>query len=116
MTDLSAISARLQETWATGDFHRLGVEQLIVGELLCEEVDVRAGDRVLDVACGAGNTTLAAARRRALCTGCDFVPALLERASSAPGPRGWKSSGSRQMPTTCPSMTPHSTPFSRPSG
>lgn len=80
MTDLSAISARLQETWATGDFHRLGVEQLIVGELLCEEVDVRAGDRVLDVACGAGNSTLAAARRRALCTGCDFVPALLERA------------------------------------
>ncbi|MGH3928820.1 MAG: methyltransferase domain-containing protein [Pseudonocardiaceae bacterium] len=74
------LSGRMRETWARGDFHRLGVEQLIVGERLCEEVDVRAGDRVLDIACGAGNTTLAAARRRARCTGCDFVPALLERA------------------------------------
>ena len=69
-----------QQTWATGDFHQLGVEQLIVGELLCEEVDVRPGQRVLDVACGAGNTTLAAARRRASATGCDFVPDLLARA------------------------------------
>ncbi len=69
-----------QETWETGDFHQLGVEQLIVGELLCEEVDVRPGQRVLDVACGAGNTALAAARRRVSATGCDFVPALLARA------------------------------------
>lgn len=80
MTDLGQVRERLQTTWATGDFHRLGVEQLIVGERLCEEVGLRAGQRVLDVACGAGNTTLAAARRRARATGCDWVPALLERA------------------------------------
>ena len=80
MTDLSQVRERLQATWAAGDFHQLGVEQLIVGERLCEEVGIRAGQRVLDVACGAGNTTLAAARRRAQATGCDWVPALLERA------------------------------------
>jgi ubiquinone/menaquinone biosynthesis C-methylase UbiE len=81
MTDIGQVRERLQATWAAGDFHRLGVEQLIVGERLCEEVGLRAGQRVLDVACGAGNTTLAAARRRARATGCDWVPALLERAA-----------------------------------
>ena len=80
MTDLDEIRERLHATWTAGDFHRLGVEQLIVGERLCEEVGIAAGQRVLDVACGAGNTTLAAARRRARATGCDWVPALLDRA------------------------------------
>ncbi len=80
MIDLKQIRERLQVTWASGDFHMIGVEQLIVGERLCEEVGVLAGQRVLDVACGAGNTTLAAARRRARATGADWVPALLDRA------------------------------------
>jgi len=90
MTDLSQVRERLQATWAAGDFHQLGVEQLIVGERLCEEVGMRAGQRVLDVACGAGNTTLAAARRRALATGCDWVPALLERAEQRAKAEGLK--------------------------
>lgn len=91
-----------QETWATGDFHQLGVEQLVVGELLCEEVDVRPGQRVLDVACGAGNTTLAAARRRATATGCDFVPALLARAEQRAQAEGleieWVEGDAQQLP------------------
>src|SRR6185295_330298 len=49
------------------------------GELLCEGVDVRSGERVLDVAAGNGNATLAAARRFARVTSTDYVPALLER-------------------------------------
>jgi ubiquinone/menaquinone biosynthesis C-methylase UbiE len=56
------------------------VGQLIVGEILCEEVGLTAGARVLDVACGSGNTSLAAARRMARVSGVDIVPALLERA------------------------------------
>ncbi|HEY2592941.1 MAG TPA: class I SAM-dependent methyltransferase [Chloroflexota bacterium] len=91
-----------QETWATGDFHQLGVEQLIVGELLCEEVDVRPGHRVLDVACGAGNTALAAARRRAAVTGCDFVPALLARAQQRAQAEGlevkWVEADAQDLP------------------
>ncbi|MEO7648938.1 MAG: class I SAM-dependent methyltransferase [Bryobacteraceae bacterium] len=77
--DLLQIRKRQQETWATGDFAKIGAEQTIVGELLCEAVPVHAGDRVLDIATGAGNTALAAARRRCTVTGVDFVPALLER-------------------------------------
>ncbi len=80
MTDLEAIKRRQQQTWASGDFAMIGSAQLIVGELLCEAVDVRPGQKVLDVATGSGNTALAAARRFCDVTGVDFVPALLERA------------------------------------
>ena len=79
MSDLDAIRQRQQETWATGDFSMVGTSQVIVGELLCEAVELHAGWDVLDVATGSGNTALAAARRACRVTGIDFVPALLDR-------------------------------------
>ncbi len=77
--DLGAIKARQQQAWATGDYDVVGTRILIVGETLCEAVDLRPGWRVLDVATGSGNAALAAARRFAEVTGVDYVPALLER-------------------------------------
>ncbi|PZR67964.1 MAG: SAM-dependent methyltransferase, partial [Solirubrobacterales bacterium] len=77
MVDFEAITERQQTVWGKGDFHRIGVSQVIVGELLCRAVAVRAEERVLDVAAGAGNTSLAAARRGAVVTASDFVPELL---------------------------------------
>lgn len=77
---VSSIKARQQAMWASGDFAVIGTTLQIVGELLCEGVDVRSGQRVLDVAAGNGNATLAAARRFASVTSTDYVPALLERA------------------------------------
>jgi ubiquinone/menaquinone biosynthesis C-methylase UbiE len=77
--DLAAIKVRQQATWASGDFALIGSTLQIVGELLCESVDLRAGQRVLDVATGNGTTALAAARRYTDVVGVDFVPALLER-------------------------------------
>ncbi|MEO8260333.1 MAG: class I SAM-dependent methyltransferase [Acidobacteriota bacterium] len=74
----AAIKARQQAMWASGDFAVIGTTLQIVGELLCEGVDLRAGERVLDVAAGNGNATLAAARRFAIVTSTDYVPALLE--------------------------------------
>jgi ubiquinone/menaquinone biosynthesis C-methylase UbiE len=78
--DFSAIKARQQATWATGDYAVIGTTLQIVGERLCEAVDLRAGERVLDVAAGNGNATLAAARHFADVTSTDYVGALLERA------------------------------------
>jgi len=69
-----------QQTWATGDFSMVGTGQVLVGELLCDSIPLFADQLVLDVATGAGNTALAAARRVCKVTGIDFVPALLERA------------------------------------
>jgi len=77
--DYVAIKSRQQATWASGDFGIIGTTLQIVGESLCEAVDLRAGERVLDVAAGNGNATLAAARRFAGVTSTDYVPALLER-------------------------------------
>lgn len=77
--DLEAIKARQQLTWASGDFGRVGVTLQVVGEALCEAVGVNAGERVLDVAAGNGNASLAAARRFATVTSTDYVPHLLEQ-------------------------------------
>ena len=77
--DFAQVKSRQQAMWASGDFSVIGATLQIVGEQLCETVDVRAGDRVLDVAAGNGNATLAAAHRFARVTSTDYVPALLER-------------------------------------
>lgn len=78
--DLAAIKTRQQATWASGDYAVVGTTLTIVGESLCEAVDLRAGQAVLDVACGNGVATLAAARRFCKVTGLDYVPSLLARA------------------------------------
>ena len=76
--DLAAVKTKQQAMWASGDFAVIGTTLQIVGEMICEAVDLRAGERVLDVAAGNGNATLAAARRFADVTSTDYVPALLD--------------------------------------
>jgi ubiquinone/menaquinone biosynthesis C-methylase UbiE len=73
------VKLRQQAMWGSGDYAVIGTTLQIVGELLSEAVDVRAAERVLDVAAGNGNATLAAARRFAMVTSTDYVAALLER-------------------------------------
>jgi len=76
--DFEAIKSRQQGTWSSGDYAVIGTTLQIVGETLCEAVDVAAGERVLDVAAGNGNASLAAARRGCEVTASDYVPALLD--------------------------------------
>lgn len=79
--DLEAVKQIQQKVWSEGDFAMIGGAQVLAGELLCERLDVMPDERCLDVACGAGNTTLAAARRAwGNTVGIDYVPALLARA------------------------------------
>lgn len=77
--DFAAVKQRQQATWASGDYAVVGTTLQIVGESLCEAMDLRAGSRVLDVAAGNGNVTLAAARRWCDVVSTDYVPALLQR-------------------------------------
>lgn len=80
LSGLSAIKERQQAMWASGDFGVIGRTLQIVGESLCEAVDLRAGESVLDIAAGNGNASLAAARRFADVTATDYVPGLLDQA------------------------------------
>jgi SAM-dependent methyltransferase len=77
--DLAAIKGRQQIAWCSGDYAMIGTTLQIVGERLCEAVDLRSNQRVLDIAAGNGNATLAAARRFADVVSTDYVGALLER-------------------------------------
>lgn len=78
--DLDAVKQRQQDMWGTANYSGVGSRILLVSELLCEAVDLQGGEKVLDVACGNGNTALAAARRFADVTGCDYQPRLLQQA------------------------------------
>ena len=78
VVDLAAVKTRQQSAWSTGDYAVVGTTLQIVGESLCEALDLRSGSRVLDVAAGNGNATLAAARRWCEVTSTDYVASLLE--------------------------------------
>jgi len=78
--DFAAITDRQRRMWGTGDYAAVGTRIQIISETLCDAADLRAGERVLDVAGGSGNTALAAARAGARVVSLDYVPGLIERA------------------------------------
>jgi ubiquinone/menaquinone biosynthesis C-methylase UbiE len=79
LIDLTAVKTRQQTAWASGDYAVIGTTLQLVGELVAEAADLRYDERVLDVAAGNGNATLAAARRGCKVTSTDYVSSLLER-------------------------------------
>jgi ubiquinone/menaquinone biosynthesis C-methylase UbiE len=87
--DLTALKARQQAAWSSGNYAIVGSTLQIVGEELCEALDLKAGSKVLDVAAGNGMATLAAARRWCDVTSTDYVPALLERGRARAEAEGW---------------------------
>jgi ubiquinone/menaquinone biosynthesis C-methylase UbiE len=102
--DLAALKSRQQTAWASGDYAVIGTILQIVGESLCEAVDIRAGSSVLDVAAGNGNATLAAARRGCLVTSTDYVPTLLDKGRARAAAEG--------LPVTFQTADAEALPFS----
>jgi SAM-dependent methyltransferase len=88
--DLEALTQIQQQVWSQGDFAKIGVSAQIIQEELCEALDVLPGRRLLDVACGAGNGAIAAARRNLEAVGLDYVPALLDRARERAAAEGYE--------------------------
>lgn len=76
--DTTAIKTKQRSAWSSGNYATVACRFPLTAELLCEAVDLRAGEVVLDAACGTGNAALAAARRFTRVTGADYAPALLE--------------------------------------
>jgi ubiquinone/menaquinone biosynthesis C-methylase UbiE len=87
--DLAALKTRQQAAWSSGNYAIVGATLQIVGEELCEALDLKAGSNVLDVAAGNGMASLAAARRWCEVTSTDYVPALLERGQARAAAEGW---------------------------
>jgi len=88
VADLAAVKLKQKAAWSAGDYAVIGTTLQIVGENLCEALDLRAGERVLDVAAGNGNVTLAAARRWCDVVSTDYVAALLERGQARASAEG----------------------------
>ena len=88
MTDFDAIKQKQKETWATGNFAIIGWNTVYPGELMCEAVELRGGQKLLDVATGSGNVALSAARRNCEAVGIDYVPDLIERARARAAAEG----------------------------
>ena len=86
--DMGAIKERMRKIWTSGQYARIGNPIAIMGELLCEAVDLRSGDAVLDVATGSGNTAISAARRFCEVTGMDLAPESIEHARRRAGAEG----------------------------
>jgi ubiquinone/menaquinone biosynthesis C-methylase UbiE len=101
--DLAAVKARQQAAWASGDYAIVGTTLQIVGEMLCEAVDLRSNQRVLDVAAGNGNATLAAARRFADVVSTDYVGSLLTR--------GRERAAAERLPVTFQEADAENLPF-----
>jgi len=102
-TDLGAIKARQQVAWGSGDYALIGTGLQIVGEMLCEAVDLRSNQCVLDVAAGNGNATLAAARRFAEVVSTDYVGSLLVR--------GRERAAAERLPVTFQEADAENLPF-----
>jgi ubiquinone/menaquinone biosynthesis C-methylase UbiE len=88
--DLAALKTRQQAAWSSGNYAVVGATLQIVGEELCEALDLKAGSKVLDVAAGNGMASLAAARRWCDVTSTDYVPALLESGRARAAAEGWQ--------------------------
>ena len=86
--DLTALKQRLRETWMAGDFGVIASYNIKLGEQFVSRINIRTGMKVLDVACGTGNTTMPAARTGAAVTGVDIAPNLLEQARSRASQEG----------------------------
>ena len=89
LVDLAAVKTKQQAAWSSGDYAVVGSTLQIIGEDLCEAMDLRSGQKVLDVAAGNGNVTLAAARRWCDVTSTDYVPALLAKGRARAQAEGW---------------------------
>jgi len=88
--DLGALKTRQRAAWSSGNYAIVGSTLQIVGEQLCEALDLKSGSKVLDVAAGNGMASLAAARRWCEVISTDYVPDLLERGKARAAAEGWQ--------------------------
>ena len=76
------LTERSRATWTSGDFGRIAAGYVRGAGEFIARLELGAGERVLDVACGTGNLAIPAARTGANVTGVDIAPNLIAQAKS----------------------------------
>ena len=116
--DLTELKQRHRAVWASGDYDRIAQGIQAVADHVVRSAHIRSGERVLDIACGTGNTALMARARGAAVTGLDLTPELLaiarKRAVEAGhGDITWKEGDAAPSTSSCPRAVSCSCPISR---
>jgi ubiquinone/menaquinone biosynthesis C-methylase UbiE len=78
--DFALLKSTLKAGWMAGDFGQIATFTVKAAEEFVARTSIVPGTRVLDVACGTGNTAIPAARAGGSVTGVDIAPNLLEQA------------------------------------
>jgi SAM-dependent methyltransferase len=97
------LKAKHRAMWALGDYPELASDLLTeLGALLVDAAQVRAGDRVLDVAAGSGNAAIPAALRGADVVASDLTPELIDAGRRLAAARGaaiqWRQADAEALP------------------
>ena len=103
MPDFTELNEKHRATWASGDYDQIAQGILAVADHVVRVGCIRAGERVLDIACGTGNTALMARARGAVVTGLDLTPELLAVARRCGVEQGysditWKEGDAENLP------------------
>ena len=98
-----ALKAKHRAMWALGDYPAVATELIPeLGVALVDACDIRPGQRVLDVAAGAGNAAIPAALAGAETVASDLTPELLERGAELARARGarleWRQADAEALP------------------
>jgi len=88
--DIDALKGRLKATWSAGEYDRFSRYMEQGARNFYEQLDVPAGCRLLDIACGSGQLALWAARDGVDVTGVDIAPNLVRRAEARARAEGLK--------------------------
>jgi SAM-dependent methyltransferase len=78
--EMDALKTRLKATWMSGDYGHFATYLEPGGLEFLSRIPLQPGMRILDVACGAGQISIPAARAGAKVTGIDIAPNLIEQA------------------------------------
>jgi SAM-dependent methyltransferase len=85
-TNFTQLKSNMKASWMAGDFGQIANLAAKAAEEFVARTPISPGTRVLDVACGTGNTAIPAARSGGVVTGVDIAPNLLEQARKRAAP------------------------------
>jgi len=88
--DFEQLKTRLKSTWMTGDYDVFARYMEKDAEVFYQRLGIAPGTRLLDVACGAGQIALIAARAGAEVTGCDIATNWIDQARLRAAAEGLK--------------------------